>query len=100
MSYLLKPAHQPGVGTELVQHIDWTPNGMGCACESKGMGIFSSMDFTEWGWAEWGSVIAGAFVLMSTVSTAHRGARAIASIPGKRRRKKATQRRLEEMTRR
>jgi len=72
MSYLLMPAHQPGPGTELVQHIDWAP-GMGCACESKGMGLFDSgFDISGWGWLEWGLAGLGGYMVLSTVFTTQR----------------------------
>lgn len=89
MSYLLMPAHQPGPGTELVQHIDWAP-GFGCACEQKGMGLFDSgTDISGWGWPEWGSIFAGMYMLISTVSTTHRAAKHVAAIPGNRRKRRA-----------
>ncbi len=101
MAYLMKNNPQLGPGTGLVQHIDWTPNGLGCACESaKGMGLFESgMDFTGWSWAEWGTVALGGYMLMSTLSTTHRAARAVAAIPGNLRRKKSTRARLATMRR-
>lgn len=90
MSYLLMPAHQPGPGTELVQHIDWAP-GLGCDCGCKsGMGLFESgVDIAGWGWLEWGSIFAGAYMLISTVSTTHRAAKAIGAIPGQHRKRRA-----------
>ncbi len=89
MSYILLPAHQPGPGTELVQHIDWAP-GLGCACDQKGMGLFDSgLDISGWGFAEWGSIFAGALMLVSTVSTTHRAVRHVRAIPGERRKRRA-----------
>ncbi len=104
MSYLLLPAHQPGPGTELVQHIDWAPGLSGCcgSCESKGMGLFDSgLDISGWSWPEWGSIFAGLYVLISTVSTTHRAVKRVGAIPGNRRKAKAAslRKRADELTR-
>lgn len=103
MAYLLKPASQPGVGTELVQRINWTPGGLGCACggQCKGMGIFDSgMDLTQWGLIEWATVGTGLLMLISTVNTIGQGVRSARAIPGERRKRKAAslRKRADELT--
>ncbi len=73
MSYILLPAHQPGPGTELVQHIDWAPGMGGCCKSCDGLGLFDSgMDFTGWSYAEWALVAFGGYVFLSMVNDTRR----------------------------
>ncbi len=54
-------------------------NGGGCSCGGNcgnsqfGLGLFDSMDFSTWGWMEWGAVLLGGYVLVSVLSTTKRG---------------------------
>lgn len=47
----------------------------GSVCGSKGLGLFDSgMDFTTWGWPEWGIVAAGVYAGLSLLGDTKRGA--------------------------
>lgn len=98
-----KTSQIAGPGTALVQRIDGfgmylpstcndqTPGsgsafqtenyGLGCAdCKGKcgGMGFFDSgIDPAGWGAMEWGAVLLGGYMLMSTVFTTRRAARVV-----------------------
>lgn len=53
--------------------------GLGCACgcgtcQNRGLGYFDTgWDISGWGWMEWGTVLLGAYIVMSTFSTTKRG---------------------------
>lgn len=48
--------------------------GCGGACCSKGLGFFDTgWDISGWGWMEWGTVLIGAYVLLSVFGTTKRG---------------------------
>ena len=68
------------------------PNGWGLQVVPKpakrGMGLFDSADFTSWGIAEWGIILAGAYFVISLFNDMNRG---VARVRG--RRKKRTGRR-------
>jgi len=117
--YKLASAPQPLPGTQLVQRVNGdglnglgeyvaTPNyfgtpagqagirGLGCGgncgCSdcSKGMGLFDSgMDYTGWGFGEWAAIGLGVYILISLTFTTSRAGKAIARVPGERRKKKA-----------
>ncbi len=108
--YLVGQGHQHiGPGTSMTQMIDWTRpqerelrttgmTGMGCpgGCAGScggtcgGLGLFESgLDFSQWGAVEWAFVALGGYVLMSTVFTTGRAARAVARYPKERRKRKA-----------
>jgi hypothetical protein len=68
------------------------PQGMGCAglgcpaggagCGCAGMGLFDSgTDFTEWGWPEWGIVIVGGYMVLSTLFTTRRAVGRVKAFP-------------------
>jgi hypothetical protein len=60
------------------------------ACGCAGLGLFDSgMDYTQWGWQEWGIVILGGYMVVSTLFTTKRAAKAVYSIPGERRKRRA-----------
>ena len=89
-----------GPGTSMVQRINWTTgqemqmaegfdpvgglNGIGCcaSCESggkceSGLGLFDTMDVSTWGWGEWGIVIFGGYMVLSTLMTTTRGVKRV-----------------------
>jgi hypothetical protein len=87
-----------GPGTGLVQRYNWSPEqnarmdrangykGMGCGCKGLagckcgGLGLFDTgLDFSGWGWPEFGIVGLGAYMLLSTWSTTKRVGRRISS---------------------
>ena len=74
-------------GTAMVQR----SVGLGCACGcNKGMGLFESgMDYTQWGLVEWGIVVVGGYMVLSTIFTTKRVAGKIRALPGERRKSKA-----------
>ena len=92
-----------GPGTSLVQRIDFDQReetemrGLGCARRSglsgcgctAGLGIFDSSDPSTWGWPEWGIVLFGGYMLLSTVFTTSRVVSKAKALPGERRKKRA-----------
>lgn len=105
---------QPGIGTQLVQHVQWK-RGLGCSdcgggcglgcCAGMcgGLGLFESgFDISGWTWKEIAIVVLGGYVLLSTVMTTGRVARKVGQIPGERRKRKAARLRkaAAELTRR
>ena len=86
-----KGADIMGPGTSLVQRTDWTSpqerqmrRGFGCAGRCGGMcgkcgglGLFTSMDPTTWGWQEMAVVGIGGYMLLSTFFTTTRAARTV-----------------------
>ena len=82
-----------GPGTSMVQRIAWDRasetqlnkaaglggcRGMGCGgmkgCGCAGLGLFDAgMDFTTWGWPEWGIVGVGVYAAMSLLGDTKRG---------------------------
>lgn len=57
--------------------------GCGCGGTCKGgLGLFDSgMDFTTWGWQEWGIVIVGGYVALSTVFNTQRAVGRVRAFP-------------------
>jgi len=64
----------------------YTPAGLGnaaaCRCggtcgHCRGLGLFDSMDFTTWGWSEWGMVAGGLYLLGSVLGDVGRTKRKI-----------------------
>lgn len=105
MAYLNFPGKQPGPGTELVERVNWSQDGLsgfGCAdCGGTcGLGLFDGSP-SEWGMAEYAVLGLGAYALLSMVFTTKRAASRVAAIPGNRRKSKAAQlrKRADELTR-
>jgi hypothetical protein len=79
--------------------------GAGCKCGGScagcksglhghhGMGLFDSMDFTTWGWQEWGIIGAGAYLVMSIIGDIGKGSRRVSGYRSKSRKRR--QRRSE-----
>ena len=73
--------------------------GLGCACgcgtcESKGLGYFDTgWDISGWSWMEWGTVLIGAYIVMSTLTTTQRGAKRVTGSIRKARRRSTAKRR-------
>lgn len=70
-----------GPGTSMVQ-FHQPATGLGCACKGggmgcscRGMGLFDTgTDFSGWGIPEWGIVLLGGYMLLSTLFTTERAA--------------------------
>jgi len=65
--------------------------GCGCGCgggcsENRGLGIFDSMDYTTWGWGEWGVIGVLAYTLLSFAGDTRRGYGRVRKVVRKRRR--------------
>jgi Sec-independent protein translocase protein TatA len=69
--------------------------------QSRGIGLFDSMDFTEWGFAEWVIVILGAYTAVNLFGDVRSGTRRIRkaakSRSAKRERKARLQKQLAEL---
>lgn len=100
--YRMTPDPSPQPGTALVQRIQENPRGFGayygtptyfatpagqsgirglgcgCGCNNPdGMGLFDTgLDFSGWGWQEWGIALLGGYMVASTLFTTKRAARA------------------------
>ena len=77
--------------------------GCGCGGACGGLGLFESgADFTAWGWPEWGLVLVGGYMLLSTVFTTGRAVSRVRALPGERRKARAARLRREasELTKR
>lgn len=61
--------------------IPWAGQGLGCDCGCGmgcGMGLFDSgLDFSQWGVAEWATILGGLYVAFSVFSTTKRAARSV-----------------------
>ena len=53
-----------------------------------GMGIFDSMDFTTWGWQEWGIIGVGLYFAVSIIGDIGKGSRKISGYRSKGRTRK------------
>ena len=92
-------------GMQAAQTLKYRIQGLGdcgCGCGGScqtGLGYFDTgWDISGWGWMEWGTVLALAYVVMSTFSTTKRGyKRAAGTI--RRTRKRSQARRRERLER-
>lgn len=79
-------------------------SGCGCGCggsgacgggdHSHGVGLFDTMDVTQWGAGEWIAALVGGYLFMSVVGDLGKGARTVRKTVGRR---KSAQRRKEQL---
>lgn len=60
--------------------------GCGGGCGQQGLGVFDSMDFTTWGFAEWAIIGVAAYTLLSFAGDTRRGYGRVRKVVRKRRR--------------
>lgn len=78
MAYRLLQSPKTGMGG--CAGLGCPAGGMACGC--AGLGLFDSgTDFTQWGWPEWGIVIVGGYMLLSTLFTTRRAVGRIRDLP-------------------
>jgi hypothetical protein len=61
------------------QRINGQGTGLGDIAMTAPGGYFASMDFTQWGVAEWGTVAGGVYFLMSLLGDAKRGVKRVST---------------------
>jgi hypothetical protein len=54
-------------------------SGLGDIAVTAPGGYFATMDFTQWGVAEWGTVTAGVYLLMSAIGDTKRAAKRVST---------------------